>query len=131
MPYGFNRVVNNHPWSRKSHNFTNLFSHVLPVAMRRAFLAGGLLLAIFACRKSLVGVFFQIATLGTQTFITFLLATVESDHQRYCTFLSFYSCHWSRLTSDIISKCNQCDSSKNTQCYITGKSPYLSCLKHG
>ena len=48
MPYGFNRVVNDHPWSRKSHNFTNLFSHVLPVAMRRTFLAGGLLFSVLA-----------------------------------------------------------------------------------
>ena len=48
MPYGFNRVMNNHPWSRESHNFTNLFSHVLPVAMRRTFLAGGLLFSVLA-----------------------------------------------------------------------------------
>ena len=131
MPYGCNRVMNNHPWARESHHFTNLFSHVLPVAMRRAFLTGGLLLSILTSRKSLVGVFLKLSAIAAYGFITFLLATVESDHQRYCSFLSFYSCHWSRLTSDIISKCNQCDSSKNTQCYITGKSPYLSCLKHG
>ena len=63
MPYGFNRVVNNHPWSRESHHFTNLFSHVLPVAMRRAFLAGGLLLAILACGESFVSVFFKLSAI--------------------------------------------------------------------
>ena len=93
MPYGFNRVVNNHPWSRESHHFTNLVPHVLPVAMRRAFLAGGLLLAIFACRKSLVSVFFKLSAIVALGLITFLLATVQLNHQGYGVLLSFYLIH--------------------------------------
>ena len=63
MPYGFKRMMQNHPWTGESHHFTNLFPHFLSVAMRRAFLAGGLLLAIFACRKSLVSVFFKLSAI--------------------------------------------------------------------
>ena len=80
MPYGFNRVVQNHPWAGEPHYFTYLLPHILAVAVSRTFLAGGLLLSILASRKSLVGVFLKLSASTAEGFITFFLATVESDH---------------------------------------------------
>ena len=59
----FQRMIQHHPWASKSHHLAYPFSHVFPVTMRRTFLAGGLLLAIFACRKSLVSVFFKLSAI--------------------------------------------------------------------
>ena len=59
----FQRMIQHHPWASKSHHLAYPFPHFLSVAMRRTFLAGGLLLAIFACRKSLVSVFFKLSAI--------------------------------------------------------------------
>ena len=64
MPYGFNRVMNNHPWSGESHYLSDLISHIFTIAMCGAFLAGGLLLSILTSRKSLVGVFLKLSAIA-------------------------------------------------------------------
>ena len=35
MPYGFKRMMQNHPWTGESHHFTNLFPHFL-ISCRRS-----------------------------------------------------------------------------------------------
>ena len=64
MPYGFKRMMQNHPWTGESHHLTNLIPHILPVAMSRAFLARGLLLSILACGESFVSVFFKLSAIA-------------------------------------------------------------------
>ena len=93
MPYGFKRMMQNHPWTGESHHFTNLFSHVFPVAVRRAFLAGCLLLAISACRQSLVREFLEFSAVAAEFLVALLLAAVQSNHQGYGILLSFYLIH--------------------------------------
>ena len=61
--------------------------------MRRAFLAGCLLLAVLACRKPLVGVFFKLAALLTKNPVALFPATVQLNHQGYGILLSFYLIH--------------------------------------
>ena len=61
--------------------------------MGRAFLAGSLLLAVLACGKPLVGVFFKLAALLTKTPVSLFLAAVQSYHQGHGMLLSFYPIH--------------------------------------
>ena len=48
--------------------------------MRRAFLAGSLLLAVLACGKPLVGIFFKLAAFLAKASVTLLPAAVQSYH---------------------------------------------------
>ena len=61
--------------------------------MGRAFLAGSLLLAVLACGKPLVGVFFKLAALLTKTPVSLFPAAVQLYHHGYCMLLSFYPIH--------------------------------------
>ena len=64
MPYGFKRMMQNHPGTGEPHHLTNLIPLVLPVAMSRAFLARGLLLSILASGESFVSVFFKLSAIA-------------------------------------------------------------------
>ena len=59
MPNSLHRMIKHHPRAGEAHDFADFFSHVFAVAVGWAFLAGCLLVAIFACRESFVGVCFQ------------------------------------------------------------------------
>ena len=52
--------------------------------MRRALLAGSLLLAVLACGKSLVGIFFKLAALLAKAPVALFPAAVQSYHQGPC-----------------------------------------------
>ena len=56
-------MIQHHSGTSESHHLAYPFSHVFPVAVGWAFLAGCLLLAVLACGKPLVGVFFKLAAL--------------------------------------------------------------------
>ena len=59
--------------------------------MGRAFLAGSLLVAVSACRESLVGVFFMFAAFFAKDPVALSPAAVQPDHQGHRVLLSFYS----------------------------------------
>ena len=80
MPDSFNWVIQHHPRTSEPHHPAYPFSHVLPVAVGRAFLAGSLLLAVLACGKPLVGVFFKLAAHLAKASVTLLPAAVQSYH---------------------------------------------------
>ena len=71
--------------------------------MRRAFLAGSLLLTVLACGKPLVGVFFKLAALLAKVPVALFPAAVQTYHQGYRMLLSFYSAsHLQVLSGNII-----------------------------
>ena len=86
-------MIQHHPRTSEPHHLAYSFSHVFPVAVGRAFLAGSLLLAVLACGKPLVGVFFKLAALLTKTPITLFPAAVQSYHQGYRMLLSLDPIH--------------------------------------
>ena len=59
--------------------------------MYQAFLAGRFLLGVLAGGEPFVGVFFQVLACRTKLMIFLFAFVVESYHQRYSLFLSFYS----------------------------------------
>ena len=61
--------------------------------MSRTFLAGSLLLAVLACGKPLVGIFFKLAALLAKIPVALLLTAVQSYHQGHGMLLSFYPIH--------------------------------------
>ena len=48
MPNSLKRLIKQHPGAGEAHDFADFFSHVFAVAVGRAFLAGGIEVAIFA-----------------------------------------------------------------------------------
>ena len=86
-------MIQHHPGTSEPHHLAYPFSHVFLVAVGRAFLAGSLLLAVLACRESFVSIFFKLSAIVAEGLITFLLATVQSNHQGYGILLSFYLIH--------------------------------------
>ena len=58
-----------------------MFPHVFPIAVGRAFLAGCLLLAVLACGKPLVGVFFKFAAFLAKDSVALFPAAVQPYHQ--------------------------------------------------
>ena len=61
--------------------------------MRRALLAGSLLLAVLACREPFMGVFFKLAALLAKDPVALFPAAVQPYHQGYRMLLSFYPIH--------------------------------------
>ena len=62
--------------------------------MRRAFLAGCLLLAISACRQSLVREFLEFSAVAAEFLVALLLPAVQAYHQGHRMLLSLDSaCH--------------------------------------
>ena len=70
-------MIQHHPGTSESHHLAYPFSHVFPVAMGWAFLAGSLLLAVLACGKPLVSIFFKLAALLTKTPVSLFPAAVQ------------------------------------------------------
>ena len=62
--------------------------------MSRTFLAGSLLLAVLACGKPLVGIFFKLAAFLAKASVTLLPAAVQPDHQGNGMLLSLYPIHY-------------------------------------
>ena len=94
MPDSFQRMVYDHPGAGESHHLAYPFPHVFPVAVRRAFLAGSLLLAVSACREPLVGEFLEFSAVAAEFLVAFLLPAVQSYHQGYRMLLSLDpACH--------------------------------------
>ena len=73
-------MIQHHPWSREPHHFSDLLTHILTITMSRALLAGCLLLAVLACGKPLVGIFFKLAAFLAKASVTLLPAAVQSYH---------------------------------------------------
>ena len=93
MPDSFNWMIQHHPRTSKSHYLAYPFSHVFPVAVGQAFLAGSLLLAVLACGESFMSVFFKLTALFAKALVTLFPAAVQSYHQGYRMFLSLYPSH--------------------------------------
>ena len=87
-------MIQHHPGTSEPHHLAYPFSHVFPVAVGWAFLAGSLLLAVLACGKPLVGVFFKLDTLLAKNLVSLLLAAVQPDHQGNGMLLSLYPIHY-------------------------------------
>ena len=56
MPYGGQGMIEHHPWARPTHDHSDAFLHLWPIAVGGAFLAGGLILTITASVKAAVGI---------------------------------------------------------------------------
>ena len=93
MPDSFNWMIQHHPRTSKSHYLAYPFSHVFPVAVGRAFLAGSFLLTILACGESFVSVFFKLAALFAKASVALFPAAVKPYHQGHRMLLSFYPSH--------------------------------------
>ena len=74
-------MIKHHPRAGEAHDFADSFSHVFSVAVGWAFLAGCLIVAVFACCQSLVGVLFEGFAVVAELFVAFFLFAVQSDHQ--------------------------------------------------
>ena len=87
-------MIQHHPGTSEPHHLAYSFSHVFPVAVGRAFLAGSLLLAVLACGKPLVGIFFKLAALLAKDPVALFPAAVQLYHQGYCALFSIDSSHF-------------------------------------
>ena len=96
-------MIQHHPRTGEPHHLAYPFSHVFPVAMGWAFLAGSLLFAVLASRKPLVGIFYKLAALLAKDPVALFYAAVQLYHQGYRMLLSFYSAsHLQVLSGNII-----------------------------
>ena len=66
MPYGKNRIVQEHARTRITHNLTYLLAHSRLIAMHRASGATGFLITELATLQSLMGIGQEFLTLGTE-----------------------------------------------------------------
>ena len=66
MPYGKNRIVQEHTRTGITHNLTYLLAHSRLIAMHRAASATGFILAKLAMLQSLMGISQEFLTLGTE-----------------------------------------------------------------
>ena len=75
-----NWMVDNHSWSRPSHYNSDTLFHLWPIAMHRAFLACGLMLAITASVESAVGIIQQCLAAWAKCSISFIFPAIQTYH---------------------------------------------------
>ena len=66
MPYGKNRIVQEHARTGITHNLTYLLAHSRLIAMHRATSATGFLITELAMLQTLMGISQEFLTLGTE-----------------------------------------------------------------
>lgn len=93
MLYSFYRMINHHPWTRPSHHHPHLLTHVRLIAMDRAFLTCGLLVAEFAPIKTGLGITQQLRAVLAKLLVTFMSPAVEPNHHPYRLLLTLYPVH--------------------------------------
>lgn len=74
------RMIENHSWSRPSHDRYDALLHFRPVAMYGTFPASGLFLAVTTSAKSVVGVIQQFLAVGTQFGVSLVSSAVQAYH---------------------------------------------------
>ena len=75
-----NWMVDNHSWSRPSHYNSDTLFHLWPIAMHRAFLACGLLLAKTASVESALGIVQQCLAAWAKCSISFIFPAIQTYH---------------------------------------------------